>query len=111
MTWIYQNHIVCSNYIINNLKGETMASKNQEAHWSKTSGLMKVTLALWFFFGYVIFMFGYELNQFSFLGYPLAYYMTAQGSLVAFVIILFWSTGKQQQIDEEHGVSDAGRND
>ena len=56
-------------------------------------------------------MFGTELNQFSFLGYPLAYYMTAQGSLAAFVIILFWSTGKQQQIDEEHGVSDAGRND
>ena len=52
-----------------------MASKNHEAHWSKTTGLMKVTLALWFFFGYVVFMFGTELNQFSFLGDPLAYYI------------------------------------
>jgi putative solute:sodium symporter small subunit len=63
------------------------------------------------FFGYVIFMFGSDINSMSFLGYPLAYYMTAQGSLAAFVIILFWSTGKQQEIDEEHGVSDAGRGD
>jgi putative solute:sodium symporter small subunit len=56
-------------------------------------------------------MFGSDINSMSFLGYPLAYYMTAQGSLAAFVIILFWSTGKQQEIDEEHGVSDAGRGD
>jgi len=87
-----------------------MASKNTEAHWEKTKGLMKVTLALWFFFGYVVFMFGHDINSMSFLGYPLAYYMTAQGSLAAFVIIIFWSTGKQQEIDEEHGVSDEGRN-
>jgi putative solute:sodium symporter small subunit len=88
-----------------------MASKNTEAHWEKTKGLMRITLALWFFFGYVVFMFGHDINSMSFLGYPLAYYMTAQGSLAAFVIIIFWSTGKQQEIDEEHGVSDEGRND
>jgi putative solute:sodium symporter small subunit len=48
-------------------------------------------------------MFGTELNTMSFLGYPLAYYMTAQGSLLAFVIILFWCTSKQEDIDEEFG--------
>ena len=39
----------------------------------------------------------------SFLGYPLAYYMTAQGSLLAFVIIIFWFANKQEKIDEEFG--------
>jgi len=29
--------------------------------------------------------------------------MCAQGSLGAFVILIFWSSGKQNQIDEEHG--------
>jgi len=48
-------------------------------------------------------MFGSSLNNASFLGYPLAYYMCAQGSLAAFVILIFWSSGKQNQIDEEHG--------
>jgi len=51
-------------------------------------------------------MFGSELNSYSFLGYPLAYYMTAQGSLLAFVIMLFWTANKQEKIDEEHGYSE-----
>ena len=62
---------------------------NKDAYWNKTKNHMIVTLVLWAFFSLVIFMFGSELNTMSFLGYPLAYYMTAQGSLLAFVIICF----------------------
>ena len=76
---------------------------NKDAYWVATKKHMFITLALWFFFSLVIFMFGSELNTMSFLGYPLAYYMTAQGSLLAFVIMLFWSSGKQEMIDEEFG--------
>ena len=64
---------------------------------------MFITLALWAFFSMVIFLFGYELNSASFLAYPLAYYMTAQGSLLAFVLIIFWFANKQEKIDEEFG--------
>jgi len=63
-----------------------MSKNNAEAHWMKTRSLMFLTLAIWFFFSIVIFMFGSSLNNASFLGYPLAYYMCAQGSLGAFVI-------------------------
>jgi putative solute:sodium symporter small subunit len=31
--------------------------------------------------------------------------MCAQGSLIAFVVILFWSANKQEKIDEEFGFS------
>ena len=69
---------------------------NKEKHWEKTKGQMMITLALWFVFGYLIFMFGESLNSASFLGYPLAYYMCAQGSIIAFVVILFGlQTGKR----------------
>ena len=80
----------------------------QEQHWEKTKGLMIVTLAIWFFFGYVIFMFGESINSASFLGYPLAYYMCAQGSLIAFVVLLFWFANKQESIDEEFGFNERG---
>ena len=73
---------------------------NKDAHWEKTRNHMFVTLALWFFFSIVIFMFGSEMNTMSFLGYPLAYYMTAQGSLLALFIMLFWTANKQEKIDE-----------
>jgi putative solute:sodium symporter small subunit len=79
---------------------------NKDAYWGATKNHMIITLVLWFFFSQVIFMFGSELNTMSFLGYPLAYYMTAQGSLLAFVIMLFWATGKQEDIDEEYGYAE-----
>ena len=79
---------------------------NKDAYWNKTKNHMIVTLVLWAFFSLVIFMFGSELNTMSFLGYPLAYYMTAQGSLLAFVVMLFWTANKQEKIDEEHGFSE-----
>ncbi len=76
---------------------------NKNAHWEKTRSHMLVTMALWFFFSTVVFMFGEDINSMKFLGYPLAYYMTAQGSMIAFLVILFWSAGKQEDIDDEFG--------
>ena len=69
---------------------------------------MLITLAIWFFFGYIIFMFGSDLNSGSFLGYPLAYYMCAQGSIIAFVVLIFWFANKQEKIDEEFGFAEKG---
>ena len=79
---------------------------NKEKHWEKSKNHMIITLVIWFFFSTVIFMFGAEINSMTFLGYPLAYYMTAQGSLLAFVVMLFWTANKQEKIDEEHGFSE-----
>ena len=76
---------------------------NKEKHWEKSKNHMIVTLIIWFFFSTVIFMFGAEINSASFLGYPLAYYMTAQGSLLAFVLLIFWFANKQEKIDDECG--------
>lgn len=69
---------------------------------------MWITLAIWFFFGYIIFMFGSDINSASFLGYPLAYYMCAQGSIIAFVVLIFWFANKQEKIDEEFGFAEKG---
>ena len=79
---------------------------NKERHWEKTKGLMIMTLAIWFIFSIVIFMFGEGLNNSSFLGYPLAYYMCAQGSIVIFVVLIFWFANRQEKIDEEFGFTE-----
>ena len=84
---------------------------NKEKPWEKTRGLMVLTLVIWFIFGYLIFMFGSSLNEGSFLGYPLAYYMCAQGSIIAFVVLIFWFANKQEKIDEEFGFSERGEDD
>ena len=84
---------------------------NKERHWEKTKGLMFLTLAIWFVFSIVIFMFGESLNNGSFLGYPLAYYMCAQGSIVIFVALIFWFANRQEKIDEEFGFAERGEDD
>ena len=84
---------------------------NKEKHWEKTKGLMILTLIIWFVFGYLIFMFGSSLNSASFLGYPLAYYMCAQGSIIAFVVLIFWFANKQESIDAEFGFTERGEED
>jgi putative solute:sodium symporter small subunit len=32
--------------------------------------------------------------------------MAAQGSLIVFVITIFWSTSRQEKIDEKYGVAE-----
>ena len=77
-----------------------------EEHWRRTRSLMWVTLAIWFFFSFVVHFFVIPLNNIVILGFPLGFYMAAQGSLIAFVILIFWFANRQNKIDEEFGVEE-----
>ncbi|WP_248304529.1 DUF4212 domain-containing protein [Breoghania sp. L-A4] len=76
------------------------------AHWTKTRNLMWVTLAIWAFFSFFIHMFVTALNTIVIAGFPLGFYMAAQGSLIIFVILIFWFAHRQNAIDEEFGVAE-----
>jgi len=83
-------------------------SDNDKAHWEKTSRLMFMHLGVWFFFGYVIHFFAVPLNKIIIpvLNFPLGFYMAAQGSLIAFVVMLFMFARQQDAIDREFGVAE-----
>ena len=85
-----------------------MQKSNDEVHWLRTSTLMWVHLAVWFFFGYIIHMFVNVLNQYTIpvLKFPLGFYMAAQGSLIVFVVMLFIFAKQQDSIDRQHGVAE-----
>ena len=78
----------------------------REAHWAKTKRLTITVLAIWFVFAFVVHWFADSLNAFSFMGFPLGFYMAAQGSLAVFVVLIFWLVRRQGQIDDEFGVSE-----
>lgn len=81
---------------------------NTNAHWDKTTRLMLTHLGLWFFFGFVVHMFVVPLNKIiiPILNFPLGFYMAAQGSLIAFVVMLFMFARQQDKIDRDHGVAE-----
>ena len=78
----------------------------REKHWAKTKNLTIFTLIIWFIFSFGIHWFADSLNSINFIGFPLGFYMAAQGSLIVFVLQIFYLTYKQQKIDEEFGVAE-----
>ncbi|MGH6771460.1 MAG: DUF4212 domain-containing protein [Xanthobacteraceae bacterium] len=87
---------------------EPTQQQNEEAHWRKTTNLMLTYLGLWVFFGYIVHMFVNVLNKVTIpiLGFPLGFYMAAQGSLIAFVVMLFVFAKQQDKIDREFGFAE-----
>ena len=83
-----------------------MEDNKKAEHWSRTRRLMFITLGIWFVFSYLIHWFADVLNKISFLGFPLGFYMAAQGSLIIFVVLLFWFAWAQDNIDEDCGVQE-----
>ena len=83
-----------------------IASDQAERHWAKSKSLMWVTLLIWFVFSFLIHAFVDSLNEIIILGFPLGWYMAAQGSLVIFVVLIFWFAARQNSIDEEFGVAE-----
>ena len=75
-------------------------------HWQRTKTLMFITLTIWFVFSFVVHWFANSLNAFTFLNFPLGFYMAAQGSEVVFVITLFWFVKAQHAIDRDCGFAE-----
>lgn len=75
-------------------------------HWSKTRNLTIAVLVLWAIFAFGIHFFAQWLNGFTLMGFPLGYFMAAQGSLIAFVLLIFVHNSSQDEIDDSHGQDD-----
>lgn len=75
-------------------------------HWQRTRKLMFITLTIWFIFSFVVHWFAAPLNAFTFLDFPLGFYMAAQGSEIVFVITLFWFVKAQHAIDRDCGFAE-----
>ena len=57
-------------------------------YWRKNLVVTAILLAVWFVATFVEAWYARELNQITFLGFPLGFYMSAQGSLIIYVVII-----------------------
>ena len=83
-----------------------MANGSPDRYWSRTSALMWTMFALWVFFSFIVHFFVNQLNSIVILGFPLGFYMAAQGSLIVFVAMLFLFARQQDKIDREFGFAE-----
>jgi putative solute:sodium symporter small subunit len=80
-------------------------SAKHQAYWSKNLRLTAILLAIWFVVTYVVSYYARDLN-FNFFGWPFSFYMGAQGSLVIYVLIIWYYARYMNNLDHEYGVAE-----
>ena len=70
---------------------------------SRTRSLMLRYLAAWLIFGFAMYMFFAPLNRVTVpvLGVPLGFYLTAQGALIVFVVMLFTFAHQRERFEDD----------
>jgi putative solute:sodium symporter small subunit len=86
-----------------------LTERQKQEYWRYNITLTTILLVIWFVVTYIIsgVMAGW-LNQFSFIGFPLGYYMAAQGSLAIFVIEIAVYAYLMNRKDIEFGIREEG---
>ena len=77
-----------------------------DLYWRKTRRLTFGLLVIWVFITFVLSWFAKELNAFSLFGFPLGFYMAAQGSLVIYLAIIWYYNRRMRQLEAEFGIDD-----
>jgi len=83
-----------------------LTREQRDAYWNKTSRLMWIIMGWWVFFSFIVPAFAVQLNSIVIGGFPLGFYMAAQGSLISYVVLCFWNAHAQNKIDEQFGVAE-----
>jgi putative solute:sodium symporter small subunit len=84
--------------------GELTEQEKQE-YWRYNVNLTTILLAIWFVVTYLISgLWASWLNQYTILGFPMGYYMAAQGALAIFVIEIAVYAWLMNRKDLEYGI-------
>lgn len=80
-----------------------LTAKHQE-YWNKNLVITAILLTVWFITTFVVGWFSGELNSIVIAGFPLGFYMNAQGSLIIYVVIIWYYQHYMNNLDLEYGV-------
>jgi putative solute:sodium symporter small subunit len=89
--------------------GGELTERQKQDYWRYNVTLTIVLLVIWFVVTFIISgLMAAWLNNFTVLGFPLGYYMAAQGSLVIFVLEIAVYAYLMNRKDEEFGIREEG---
>ena len=82
-----------------------LTEKHNE-YWHKNLVITGILLSVWFVVTFVEAWFARELNTMTFLGFPLGFYMSAQGSLIIYVALIGIYAILMRKLDLEYNVDE-----
>ena len=84
-----------------------LTEQQKQEYWRYNSRLTFILLAIWFVVAYLLGgYFAGALNEVNFLGFPLGYYVAAQGALIVFVIEIALYAKLMNKKDAEYGLTE-----
>ncbi len=77
-----------------------------EEYHKKNVQIIVVLVIIWFIVSLGGIMVVRGLNEISFLGFPLGYYMGAQGSILVFIAEIFFYSKYMDNLDKKYGFAE-----
>ncbi|PPA69767.1 DUF4212 domain-containing protein [Jeotgalibacillus proteolyticus] len=81
--------------------------KVADAYFRTRTTLIMIYLAIGFIASFGMVMFAESLSSIKFNGFPVHYYMGAQGAVLIFIILLFVNAFVSDRVDKKYGIDDA----
>ncbi|MFN5775869.1 MAG: DUF4212 domain-containing protein [Burkholderiaceae bacterium] len=80
-------------------------TESHHQYWQKNLNITAVLMAVWFVVTFAVSFFARDLS-FTFFGWPFSFWMASQGSLIIYVLIIWFYARYMNQLDQEHGVAE-----
>jgi len=80
-------------------------TEGQREYWRRNLRITAILLAVWFVVTFGVVFFARDLS-FNFFGWPFSFYMAAQGSLIIYVLIIWYYARYMNRLDREYGVQE-----
>jgi putative solute:sodium symporter small subunit len=77
-------------------------------YWGRNLRLTALLLAVWAAVTFVPVYWAQDLNRIVLFGWPLAYYMGAQGALIVYLLLIWIYARAMDRLDREYGVHEEG---
>jgi putative solute:sodium symporter small subunit len=81
-------------------------TEKHRQYWHRNLVITTILMIVWFIVTFVEGWYARELNAVTFFGFPLGFYMSAQGSLIVYVVIIFIYARYMNSLDKAFGVQE-----
>ncbi len=77
-----------------------------DRYWLTTRRLTFGLIFIWTVVTFGLTWFAADLNDFSVFGFPLGFYMAAQGNLLIYLALIWFYNRRMRKVEEECGIDD-----
>jgi putative solute:sodium symporter small subunit len=92
-------------FVVSNGKSMQLTESHKQ-YWHKNLKLTGALLIVWFVVTFVLGWFARDLQFVTFLGFPLSFFMGAQGAILIFVFLVWFYAYRMDRLDREFGVQE-----